>query len=153
VIERAYTHRKRTAEEKEIVTNMMNIFARRIPNCTVRITDLTKDVENIYVRDDGSLWVLSSDGSRDIPEGALGVFDVFDPAGRFVRHVTLEGEGDPLTDGYHFVGDRLYVVTDLLQAAISLQAGGESFALGDEEPEPMAVICYKINGQFVTTSN
>jgi hypothetical protein len=152
LIEREYTHRKRTAEEKDIVTKMMDIFARRIPNCTVRITDYTKDIENIYLRDDGSLWVLSSDGSRDHPEGSLGVFDVFDSSGRFVTQVTLQGQGDPLTDGYHFVGDRLYVVTDLLQAAISLQAQGESFTLGDEEPEPMAVICYKINGQFVTSA-
>ncbi len=150
VIERDYTHRKRTAEEKEVVTTMMNIFARRMPNCTVRITDYTKDIESIFVLDDGSLWVLTSDGSRDRPEGALGVFDVFDAKGRFVRQVTLQGQGEPLTDGYFFVGDRLYVVTDLLQAYMSLQAGGESFALGDEEPEPMAVICYKIDGEFVT---
>jgi hypothetical protein len=152
VIEREYTHRKRSAEELELITNLMNLFAQRIPNCTVRITDYTKDVESIFVRDDGSVWVLSSNGSRDHPEGSLGIFDVFDTKGRFVRQVTLEGEGDPLTDGYYFVGDRVYVVTDLLQAAISLQAGGESFDIGEEEPEPMSVIGYKIDGDFLTSS-
>ncbi|MDH3217245.1 MAG: 6-bladed beta-propeller [Candidatus Krumholzibacteria bacterium] len=152
VIEREYTHRKRTAEEKEIITNLMNIFARQIPNCTVRITDNTKDIESIFVRDDGSMWVLSSAGSRDNPDGSIGVFDVFDAEGRFVRQVTLEGEGDPVTDGYYFVKNRLYVVTDLLQAAISLQAGGESFQVGDEEPEPMSVICYELQGEFLTSS-
>jgi hypothetical protein len=150
IIEREYTHRKRTEEEKRIVTEMMGLFTAQIPNCELRITDYTKDIENIFVRDDGSLWVLTSDGSRDQPEGALGVFDVFDPDGRLVRQVTLMGQGDPLTDGYYFVGDRLYVVTDLLQAIISLQSGGQSVDLGEEEPAPMSVICYQIDGDFLT---
>lgn len=152
VIEREYTHRKRTDAEKQIVNDLMSLFAAQIPNCEVRITDYTKDIETIYVRDDGSLWVLSSNGTRDNPEGTIGVFDVFDPDGRFVRQVTLQGEGNPITDGYYFVGDRLYVVTDLLQAAISLQSGGQSFSIGDEEPEPMSVICYKISGDFLASS-
>jgi hypothetical protein len=150
IIEREYTHRKRTDEEKRIVTDMMTLFSAQIPNCEVRITDYTKDIESIFVRDDGSLWVLSSNGSRDQPEGSLGIFDVYDQEGRFVRQVTLMGEGDPLTDGYYFVGDRLYVVTDLLQAVISLQSGGQSVDLGEEEPEPMSVICYQIEGDFLT---
>jgi len=150
VIEREYTHRKRTAEEKRIVTEMMTLFSAQIPNCEVRITDYTKDIETIYVRDDGSLWVLSAGGSRDQPEGSLGVFDVFDQEGRLIRQVTLMGEGDPLTDGYYFVGDRLYVVTDQLQAVISLQSQGQSVDLGEEEPEPMSVVCYRIEGDFLT---
>jgi hypothetical protein len=46
---------------------------------------------------------------------------------------------------YYFVGDRFYIVTDLLQAAISLQSGGQSLQIGDEEPEPMSVICYELD--------
>ena len=111
---------------------------------TVKITDMTKDVETIYVREDGSVWVLNSNGMRDNPDGTVGVFDVFDDKGRFLREVTLVGEGDPELDGYYFVKDRLYIVTDLLQAAISLQSGGQSFDIGDEEPEPMSVICYQL---------
>jgi hypothetical protein len=153
IIEREYTHRKRSDREMELVENLMSIFARQIPNCTVNITDYTKDIETFYVREDGSIWVLTSDGSRDQPEGSLGVFDVFDPEGRFVRQVTLMGEGNPLMDGYYFVRDRLYVVTDLLQAAMAMQAGGEPVDLGEEEPEPMSVICYKINGDHLTSRN
>ena len=152
IIEREYTHRKRSAEEMDVVKNLMGTFAKRIPNCTVKITDWTKDVEAIYVLADGSLWVLTSDGQRDKPEGTLGVFDVFNPDGHFVRQVTLQGEGDPRTDAYHFTGNRVYVVTDLLQAAISLQSGGESFKIGDEEPEPMSVIAYELDGSLMTSS-
>ena len=152
IIERAYTHRERTGEEKKVISDMMSIFAKQIPNCEVRITDYTKDIETLYVRDDGSLWVLTSDGSRDHPDGSLGTFDVFDRTGRFVRQVTLQGEGEPLTDGYFFVKDKLYVVTDLLQAAMSLQSGGQAVPIGDDEPEPMSVICYKIDGDFLASS-
>jgi len=150
VVERAYTHRKRTEREIEIVNQLMGLFANQIPNCTVNITDFTKDIENIFVREDGNLWVLNSNGSRDYPEGTMGTFDVFDKDGHFVRQVTLQGEGNPRTDGYYFVQDRLYVVTDLLQAAISLQSGGQSFDLGDEEPEPMSVICYQIDDDVLS---
>jgi hypothetical protein len=153
VIERDYTHRKRDAEEMDLMSRLMGLFARQIPNCELKITEWTKDVETFYLREDGSMWVLTSTGQRDGPDGSMGVFDIFDAEGRFVREVTLMGDGNPELDGYYFVKDRLYVVTDLVQAAISLQAGGESFEIGDEEPEPMAVICYTIQGDYLTSSN
>ncbi|UCH83637.1 MAG: 6-bladed beta-propeller [Candidatus Latescibacterota bacterium] len=148
IIERAYDHQKRTAEEKKIVEDLMGLFANQIPNATVKISDYNKDIETIFVREDGSLWVLTSDGTRSLPDGVIGVFDVFDPEGRFSKQITLKGEGDPLTDGYYFVEDRVYIVTDLLQAAISLQSGGQSFQIGDEEAEPMSVICYQLEGSL-----
>jgi sugar lactone lactonase YvrE len=151
VIEREYTHRKRTTEEKEEIQSIMDVFVKRF-GLSVNIHDWNKDIETLYVRDDGSIWVLNSNGQRDKPEGTIGMFDVFDSKGRFVREITLEGEGDPKTDGYFFVGSRVYVVTDLLQAAIAMQGGGESADLGDEEPEPMAVICYKIDGDVLTSN-
>ncbi len=150
IIEREYTHRKRTDEEKRIASDLYGMFAAQF-NGEVRIEDYTKDIEGIFVRDDGSLWVLTSEGSRDHPEESLGVFDVFDREGRLIRQVTLQGEGDPLTDGYYFVGDKLYVVNDLLQAYIGLFSGGQSLDVGEEEePEPMGVICYQIEGDFLT---
>ena len=145
IIEVDHPRRKRTQEEKDLVESIYSLFLRQIPNSELKLNDYSKDIEAMYSREDGSLWVLSSEGSHDPPEGAIGIFDVFDSSGRYVHQVTLKGEGDPLTDGYYFVGDRLYVVTDLLQAALSLQAGGESFQIGDEEPDPMAVICYELD--------
>jgi hypothetical protein len=137
--------RKRTQEETDLVRSIYELFTRQIPNGKLEMCDFTKDLESVYTREDGSLWALSAEGSHDNPDGSIGIFDVFDSNGHFVRQVTLMGEGDPMTDGYYFVGDRLYVVTDLLQAALSLQAGGESFQIGEEEPEPMAVICYELD--------
>ncbi len=145
VIEVDQSPRKRTQEEKDLVNEIMSLFIRQIPNGKVSISDLEQEYQSMYLREDGSLWVLPDQGPGDPAEGTLGTFDVFDREGHFLRKVTLQGEGNFLTDGYFFVGDRLYVVTDLLQAALSLQAGGQPFEIGDEEPEPMAVICYELD--------
>jgi hypothetical protein len=144
VIERDYKPQKRTQDEIDLVNKILQIFIRQVPNGQVKVHDFNSDVEQIHTREDGSIWVVSSEGSRNKPDGALATFDVFDSAGRFIRQVTVMGEGDPRTDGYYFVGDRLYVVTDLLQASLTLQSGGQSFQIGDEEPEPMSVICYEL---------
>ncbi len=143
-IERAYEARKRSAAEKERWSKLYNEFTKRqVPGSSWEIEENERDVMQIFAREDGSLWVLSSRGVFDRPEGTMGVFDVFDPQGRFVRQVTLEGDADPIKDGYFFEGDRLYVVTDFLAAAMSAQ-GGSAEALGEEEAEPMAVVCYQM---------
>lgn len=151
IIEREYEHLKRTPEEKAEVQSIMDSFVKQF-GLSVNINDWNKDIENMYVRDDGSMWIINSAGQRNKPDGTIGVFDVFDAKGRFLREVALKGEGDPKTDGYFFLRDKLFVVTDLLQAAISMQSGGASADIGDEEPEPMAVICYELDGDVLTSN-
>ena len=148
VITREYKHVARTAEEKDFMNRMFSHWAKMIPNCKVVINPMVKDIENIYLRDDGSLWVLSSAGARNLPKGTLGVFDVFNPEGQFVKQVTLQGQGDPLEDLYVFEKDRFYVVTSFLQAAMSAE-GVQGLYDEADEPEPMAVICYKLEGDLV----
>jgi len=77
------------------------------------------------------------------------VFDVLNPEGQYVKAVTLMGEGDPLSDLYLLVKNRLYVVTDFLQAAMAAQ--GMQGAVGEEEEaEPMAVRCFKLEGDLLS---
>jgi hypothetical protein len=148
MITREYKHLARTAEEKDFMNRMFSHWAKMIPNCKVVINPMDKDIENIYLRDDGSLWVLSSAGARNLPKGTLGVFDVFNPEGQFVKQVTLQGQGNPLEDLYVFEKDRFYVVTSFLQAAMSAE-GVQGLYDETDEPEPMAVICYKLEGDVV----
>ena len=102
------------------------------------------------MRDDGSIWVLSSRGSRDRPSGSLGIFDVYDAEGRFVREVTLMGQGNPREDAYFFDADRVYVVTGFLNAAIAAQGGGTvESEEEEEEPTPMEIICYRIDSPVI----
>ena len=148
-ITREYKHRAHAADEKELLTKMMEHFAQQIPNCRVEIEDNVKDIETFYIRDDGSIWVLSSNGSHDYPDDALGVFDVYNKDGQFVKEVTLNGDGDAQDDYYLFVKDRFYVVTDFLQAAMVAQ-GATGLYDDEEEAEPMAVRCYKLEGDLLS---
>ena len=93
VVTRDYKHVPRTAQEKDFMNRMFSHWAKMIPNCKVVINPMDKDIENIYVRDDGSMWVLSSAGARNLPKGTLGTFDVFNPAG------SVRQAGDPAGPG------------------------------------------------------
>jgi len=148
-ITREYKHRAHTAEEKEFMSKMMEHFAQTIPNCKVEVEDDAKDIESMYIRDDGSVWILTSNGTHDYPDGSVGVFDVYNKEGQFVREVTLMGDGDPQDDYYMFVKDRFYVVTDFLQAAMVAQ-GATGLYDEDDEAEPMAVRCYKLDGDMLS---
>ena len=145
IITREFTPRERSAKEKEVVHGVYEAFTRQAPGAQLKINDHDPNLMNLYVRDDGSLWVMTSRGLYDNPEGSIGVFDVFDRRGRYVSEVTLMGDGDPENDGYFFVGDRIYVVTDFLQAAMALQGGGTDATLGEKEAEPMAVVCFRLD--------
>jgi hypothetical protein len=143
VITREFERLKREQAEIDRIHGIFEAFTRQAPGAQVRVSDFDQDVQTVHPRDDGTLWVMSSRGLRKRPEGSLGAFDVFDGDGRFLREVTLMGEGDPLQDGYFFVGDRLYVVTGFLDAAMAAQ-GGAGEGAEDEEAKPMAVICYQV---------
>jgi hypothetical protein len=146
VIEREHQPYKRTQAEIDEITEIYKAFTRQAPNSELKMSDHDKDINNLYVRDDGTIWVLPSPSARASGNGTVGTFDVFDPKGRFVQQVTLKGQGKPREDAYVFHADRLYVVTDLLQAAIAMQGGGtDETAEDEEEPEPMSVICYRID--------
>jgi hypothetical protein len=148
VIHREYPEHVRTAEEKEWLLGLYKGFTRQIPIPDIKyeIEDIYNQVGSLNAREDGTLWVQTSRGSFGLDDGIVGVWDVFDERGRFVRQVTLKGEGRPRRDGYFFAGDRLFVVTDWLHALMALQGGGGQSAEEeeDDEPELMQVISYRV---------
>lgn len=146
VIRREYPSHVRTDEHKKDLLEIYKGFTRQIPipNIKYEVEDAWNPVQRLFARDDGSLWVATSNGSIDQPEGVVGGFDVFDKDGRFARRVTLKGQGDPTTDGQFFVRDRLFVVTDWLNAMMALQGGAPPEGESDEEAEPMEIISYKL---------
>ena len=145
VIHRDYEHWDRTQEQE---TEMYDIFdamlQNQLPQYTIEVGDHDPDITNLNPRIDGTLWVLTSRGTRVPAEGALGVFDVFDGDGRYLREVTLLGEGEPMGDGYIFADDRLFVITDLLEANIASRGGRKGDVETEEEPEPITIICYDL---------
>ncbi|MFQ5599102.1 MAG: 6-bladed beta-propeller [Candidatus Krumholzibacteriia bacterium] len=146
VVRREYARRKRRQEEIDELRNLWVAFAARLV-----IAAADPDISGIYPRDDGTLWVLTSHGSRMLPAGLLGVFDIFDSRGRYVREVALRGQGDPQMDGYFFVGDRLYVVTGWRPARQALLAMGRSKHEA-AEATPMELNCYRVEAAGIAES-
>ena len=150
VIEREYEPLVRTDDERDRMLEIYKSFSRQWGggNAKFEINDTHRGIEQFYIRDDNSLWVLTSHGSRQNPEGTIGTYDVFDPEGRFIKQVTLTGEGDPTEDFAFFVGNRVYIVRGFLNAAMASLGGGDGDD-SDEEPEPVAVICYMLDDDVV----
>lgn len=149
VIDRAYEPFPRTDQEKERAYRRLSPTLRWVQGGEIKVAETERIVESIHARPDGTLWVLTNRGARTAPKGAIATFDVFDERGRFVQQITLVGEGDPRNDGFFFSGDRFYVVTGLVDAQDAARGGGTSGGFTDEEPEedpePVAVICYKLS--------
>jgi hypothetical protein len=142
---RTYEHLPRTKQEME--DQKKRIIFRGPVEPKIVVSDYHPDVRYLYPRADGSLWVLTSRGTKNTGAGTLGTFDVFDADGRFVRQITLAGQGDPEEDLYFLSGDRVFVVTQFVQAARSMFGGSGPDAAGEDteaEPLPMEVICYAL---------
>ena len=109
------------------------------------------DIISLHARANGELWVLPSRGrASDDPE-VLGVFDVFDPEGRFVRQVEVRVPYDRTEDEFSFEGDALLVFEDSLDALRASQAGA-TFVIttGEEEDdegevEPLEIVRYRLD--------
>lgn len=145
IIHREYESLRRSSAELARFQKMYDGFTRWNPNSTFEISDIHMDVNQIFFRDDGSMWVMTSREIYDRAEGIMAEFDVFDRDGRFVREVRMKGEGNPEEDGFFFVGDRLYIVTSQLTALMAqLGISGEEDDYG-EEAEPVSVICYQLD--------
>jgi hypothetical protein len=147
VIEREYEHWQRDEDQKAYVDGILEAQLRQVPFPVERsVSDIDEDIMSLELRPGGELWVMSSHGRRNPPDGMLTVFDVFDADGVFVRQVQLPIEGDAVQDGIIFAGDdRLMLVKGFIDALVSLQTQGAGPTLSeDEEPAPMEVICYAL---------
>jgi hypothetical protein len=148
VIERKYQSRRRTPEETERIEKVIEGQTRQVPFEVKSELEATEpDLTTIRVAEDGAIWVLTSSGAFEQPDGIMATYDIFDPDGTFRKQVAVKCEGDGASDGLFFIrGDRAILVKGLVDAAINMQAGGMGAGGEDEEAEPMSVICYKIKG-------
>jgi hypothetical protein len=147
VIAREYTHRKRSKAEMEENKPRVRFRTRggssHQPESTASPTD--RDILQMYARDDGSLWVLSSHGALDPQKGAFFTLDVFDKDGRFVNQTALQVEGNFRKDGIEIAGDHLFVIRQLRSAERAMDADELDEPVDeDEDAEPMSIVCYRL---------
>lgn len=154
VATRAYEHRARSKEEMEEGAPRIMMRGGRgggggRQRFEAKPSPTDPDVLQLVARDDGTLWVLSSRGGRDVPKGTIARFDVFDADGHFVREVSIQGEGNYRADGITIVGDRLVVLKGLRSAQRAMYASmsDDETEKEVEEAEPMSIVCYRLDPQ------
>ncbi|MBC8426392.1 hypothetical protein H8E07_19925 [bacterium] len=87
-----------------------------------RITaaDVEPDISAVQVQDDGPIWVTTSRGTRNQPEGVMATFDIFDAEGVYVNRVRMHAEADGMNDLLYFVdGERAVLVRNFLNTFLS----------------------------------
>jgi len=151
-IEREFTSRKRTAEDKAWITNLMDGAFSQLPfTYELKICDTDSDIHwlnrSLQVDEEGFLWVLSSRGARDQEPGVLATYDVFAPDGSFDRQVRVACEGDATEDGAFLIGkDRVLVIKGFVDAT-STMFGGTPAGEEGGDADPMEIVCYRITGE------
>jgi len=143
IIAREYESLPRTDERRDIAHRIIEGIGANYPRPprSIGIEEVDPDLTNIWVLEDGRLWVQTSRGDYDPPDGCWTVLDVFDTDGNFERQVALPGNHDALRDALHLLPEgRAVVVIGALDAYLNQQAvGGEE---EDTEGAPLEVICY-----------
>lgn len=135
--------RKRTDGDKRQVGPIINVNGQRTDD-EWKICDTDPAISRVMLNpSNGNVWVLTPQGSTDLPEGVVEMWDVFSPEGEYLRQVTIPDGGEIReATGFLVGGDRLLLV----------RGSGSRFLRDDEapdeeedEPEPLEVICYRID--------
>ena len=93
------------------------------------------------------MWVSTSRGTRELPEGMALLYDVFDASGNFVRQAAIFADFDPDRDLFRFLGqDRCVVVMGAGEGFLN-SMGASSDADGEAAEAPIIeAIVYEIEG-------
>ncbi len=150
VIEREFQLWKRTPAEFERIDQLYRsaLAQMNIP-FTLEIEEYEPAISYwhraLHVAPDGALWVVSSRGNREQPDGIMLTYDVFDPAGNFTKQVAVACEGDGVDDALFFLAnDQVVLVKGYIDALAAQFGRGTSFGGEDEELSVPEVICYRI---------
>ncbi|MCP4293906.1 MAG: 6-bladed beta-propeller [bacterium] len=140
-IDLEYEHRRRNEDEMFENTPRMAVMStdgeRRdalgIPSSTDR------DIQGIFARPGGEIWVLDAKGAFDQPEGILARFKVFNSDRKFSREVILSGEGNFHDDGIRIIDNRLFVLKGLRAAGLTERGDGD-----EEDTTPLSIVCFRL---------
>jgi len=126
---------RRTEAEKQEMRDALTVIrdGQRV-DVKVEVEDASPAISSLFVRPDGEIWVLPGDGDKEQPDGIMQTFDVFDPAGLFIRQVRIKCPGNPEEDRF--------ILLDAHRAALlrgAVQARRNTFggSRGDEGEVPV----------------
>jgi len=145
VIEREYKSPKRTDRARNRATAGLEGQIRQFPPGTPYEVDAhDPDITAVFVREDDSIWVLTSQAFWHPKPGVLKTYDVFNREGDFIKQVDVVAEGVAWNDALIFADNDLVVQITGFYDALTAITGGVGSSDEDDEAVPMEVICYRI---------
>ena len=135
---RAYESLIRDADDTALANGQLKAQGRHYPSPPQTVVAETEpDIVAMNAMPDGSVWVLSSRGTRASQEGVHSIWDVFDADGVFTHQARISAEGDGRHDLSFLVdGERIVLVHGFLDSMMT----GLGVETDGEEAEPMEIV-------------
>lgn len=146
VIEREFEIRKRDDRDLHRMNALVDAWIQGFPGEMPRDLEAYEPaITEMFVRDDGTLWVQHSRSGHDLPPGILLSFDTFDPGGQYLQEVHIAAEGNPAYDGLKFLtGDRVLLIKGYVLARWASRGARNATFDEEEETGPMEVVYCKM---------
>jgi len=147
VIERVFENRKRDERDMHRMNALVDAWIQGFPGEMPRDLEAYEPtISEMFVAEDGTLWVQHSRSGHDLPPGILLSFDTFDTGGKYLQEVHFAAEGDPAYDGLKFLpGDRALLIKGYVLARWASRGAQNATFDEEEETGAMEVVYCKMN--------
>jgi hypothetical protein len=146
VIRRPFQPRPRTDREKRRMDALVDAWGRQIPYEIPReLEPNAPTIDELFVDDEGILWVKHSRSVENQPDGVFATYDTFDGEGRWLQEVSVKADADPHHDGIRFLGDGRALVIKGYQLARWASRNARDASFGeDDDPGSMEIIACRV---------
>jgi hypothetical protein len=131
---------KRTEEQKQEIRDSLTVLrdGQRV-QVDVHVENNEPAILSVHWRPDGEIWVLTMPGRQNQEPGIMQTYDVFSPAGEYIRQVAVNCPGDPEEDVLFLLGaNQAALVRGAVQARRNTFGGSQ----GEEKEVPVHDLVY-----------
>lgn len=116
----------------------------RTPLRGLTVEETEPDVKGIWTVATGDIYVRTSRGDEERPDGCYTVLDQFTREGDFVRQIALSSEADPLRDSMTILRDGRVVMTYNALDAWLTQQSVDQGDMQEAAEEPLEIVIYRL---------
>ncbi len=144
-VRRGFTPHDKLALEKNRLQAVFDLWAsRNQADLETHVETVAVSITNLYVADDGHLWVEHSRSHECGPDEAFLTYASSTPT-RFERQVALVCEGDPFDDELFWVGDDMVVIVKGACPHVRSMAAAPWRRGQGRGRDDMEVVCYRLS--------
>ncbi|MBD3336126.1 MAG: hypothetical protein GF355_11485, partial [Candidatus Eisenbacteria bacterium] len=104
VIEKEFSNRERTAEEKAFYEQLVEVQTRQFQGADITLCETPEAISYIELAPDGTIWVADSRSEQDQPEGIMTTYHVFRPDGHYLKQAQIACDANGQDDGLIRIG-------------------------------------------------